>query len=99
MLGVIIDAIGVPAAAIRCDAPGAPTVVAANGALELLLGCAPGALTGALAATFLPDEMISRLTGYLLGEPVDVRLGEIALPYRVIARPLPVDLSGRPDLL
>ena len=59
MLGVILDAIGVPAAALRVTAPGRLVVVAANGALEVLVGCAPGALVGQPAGTLLPEPVVA----------------------------------------
>ena len=46
MLGVVLDAFGVPAAVMRTSAPGRLEFVAANSALEAILGCDPGALAG-----------------------------------------------------
>ena len=88
MLGEIIDAIGVPAAALRVTAPGRLVVVAANGALEVLIGCAPGALVGQPASTLLPEPVVAGWADGAHAGPVDTRLGELALPYRAIARPL-----------
>ena len=81
MLGVILDAIGVPAAAMRIAAPGRLVVVAANGALEALVGCDPGALAGQPAATLLPEPVAACWAEQVrTPRPVETRLGEFALP-------------------
>ena len=54
MLGVILDAIGVPAAALQIAAPGRLVVRAANDALAGLLGCGRSELPGTDAGYALP---------------------------------------------
>ena len=99
MLGVILDAIGVPAAAMRIAVPGRLEVVTANSALEALLGCDPGALAGQPASVLVPEGVAARWTGQVPAELVETRLGEFALPYRANARPLNLDDAGAPGLL
>ena len=88
MLGVILDAFGVPAAAMRIAAPGRLEVVAANSALEATLGCDPGALAGQPAAALLPEagrRLLGR-AGRRRGGRDPARRVRAALPGQ---RPLP----------
>ena len=75
MLGVILDAFGLPTAAMRTAAPGRLEVVAANGALEAILGCDPGALAGQPAAVLLPEAVAARWAGQGDVEAAETRLG------------------------
>jgi diguanylate cyclase (GGDEF)-like protein/PAS domain S-box-containing protein len=99
MLGVILDAFGVPAAAMRAAAPGRLEIMAANSALEALLGCDPGALAGQPAAALVPEAVATRWAGQVPAETVETRLGEFGLPYRANARPLALGDVGGPGLL
>ena len=99
MLGVILDAFGVPAAAMRTAAPGRLEVVAANSALEAILGCDPGALAGQPAAVLLPEAVAASLgrAGRRRGGRDPAR--RVRAPYRASARPLPLGDDEEPGLL
>ena len=99
MLGVILDAFGVPAAAMRIAAPGRLEVVAANSALEAILGCDPGALAGQPAAALLPERVAASWAEQGAVEAAETRLGGFELPYRASARPLPIGDDKEPGLL
>ncbi len=99
MLGVILDAFGVPAAAMRIAAPGRLEVVAANSALEAILGCDPGALAGQPAAALLPERVAASWAEQGAVEAAETRLGGFALPYRASARSLPIGDDKEPGLL
>ena len=98
MLGVILDAIGVPAAAMQLVAPGCLVLAAVNGALEVLLGRGAAALRGTDAACLIPPAALAQWAGTDRAAPVDVDLGPLALPHRAIARRLAVPVEGA-DLL
>ena len=98
MLGVILDAIGVPAAAMQLVAPGCLVLAAVNGTLEALLGRAGAELRGMDAASLLPPAVLAQWSGHDRSAPVTLNLGPLALPHRAIARRLDVPVDGA-DLL
>ena len=99
MLGVILDAIGVPAAVMRCAATGRLEILAANAALDLLLGCERGALAGQLATVVLPDSVVARWAVAPAAEVAEIGLGEYRYPYRAMARALALEGEAEPGLL
>jgi hypothetical protein len=89
MAGVTLEAIGVPAAALGSGGDGRLVVEVANSALALVLGCHLEALVGEPAEALLPHAAVAAWTDAGADNPVETRLGALALPYRTIARPLP----------
>ena len=94
MLGEVLNAIGVPAAAIRVGPGSRSTVEAANGPLCALLGQEPGLLCGFAAAALLPTTVLESWAEHGPAEPVDTRLGSAAVPCRALARELSSDKPG-----
>jgi diguanylate cyclase (GGDEF)-like protein/PAS domain S-box-containing protein len=88
MLGVILDAIGVPAAALQIAASGRLVVRAANDALAGLLGCGRPELAGTDAGALFPAAAVTQWAGTASTAPVEVSLGALALPHRAVVRPL-----------
>ncbi len=99
MLGVILEAIGAPAAALAFDASAGLVVARANTELGAVLGCEPRALDGELAEALLPRASVRKLASAGPSHPIDTRLGAWGLPYRAMARPLPADLLPAGGLL
>ncbi len=92
MLGAVLEAIGVPAAAIGHGRAGALVLRAANGALAALLDCRPEALVGEPAETLLPWAALMALPTAGSPSPIPTRLGALALPYRASVR----EVAGEP---
>jgi diguanylate cyclase (GGDEF)-like protein/PAS domain S-box-containing protein len=86
MLGAVLEAIGVPAAAIGYGRAGTLVLHAANGELAALLDCCPEALAGEPAETLLPRATVLGLPTAASPEPIPTRLGALALPYRASVR-------------
>ena len=88
MLGAILDAIGAPAAALDTANPPSVVVWSANASLEALLGM--GSLAGRDARALFAAPVVEHWLAAPAPAPIDLPLGEIRLPHRAVARPLPV---------
>jgi diguanylate cyclase (GGDEF)-like protein/PAS domain S-box-containing protein len=64
-------------------------VEAANSALAAALGCDRERLVGSPASGLIPEPAASGWADQTPDEPVDTRLGELALPFRALGRLLP----------
>ena len=91
MLAAILDAICVPAAALRAGPRDQLVIEAVNGALAALLGGAPSELVGAPASVLVADAAAPGWAADPPTAPIDTRLGDPALPYRALVRPVPKD--------
>lgn len=92
MLGVILEAIGAPAAVFAYDATDGVVVAQINAELGAVLGCDPAAVAGEPAETLLPRASVKELASAGFSDPIDTRLGVWGLPYRAMTRSLPPDL-------
>jgi diguanylate cyclase (GGDEF)-like protein/PAS domain S-box-containing protein len=99
MSGVTIEAIGVPAAAMRTGGDGRLVIESANGLLARLLGCDAATLVGDPAETLVPHATVRAWIHGEAADTAETRLGPLALPYRAIARPLPAEPSAPLRLL
>ena len=99
MAGVTIEALGVPAAAMRRDGDRRLVIEAANSLLAGLLGCEPATLVGEAAETLVPHAVVTAWLRDEVDDAAETRLGMRALPYRAITRRLPAGESGSLRLL
>lgn len=88
MLGEFLDAVGLPAAAVRVGDCSRPVIEAVNRPLAALLGDDSRNLRGAPATRLLPASVVEEWARNKVTAPVDTRLGADAAIYRAIPREL-----------